>query len=157
MQTDDKYKLVEQFRRMRQFMNSIPLRTGISHSEFCLLHIIVEDSSDSSDGMTVSAIAAALDVTPPAVSRSLKSLESRGLVTRETNLINRRNTMVRLTEKGRELLEDSRRQMDTVMERVNEKMGEERKNQLCELLSEMTEIIENYVTEKGENADDKNA
>lgn len=142
---------------MRQFMNSIPLRTGISHSEFCLLHIIVEDSSDSGDGMTVSAIAAALDVTPPAVSRSLKSLESRGLVTRETNLINRRNTMVRLTEKGRELLEDSRRQMDTVMERVNEKMGEERKNQLCELLSEMTEIIENYVTEKGENADDKNA
>lgn len=157
MQTDDKYKLVEQFRRMRQFMNSIPLRTGISHSEFCLLHIIVEDSSDSGNGMTVSAIAAALDVTPPAVSRSLKSLESRGLVTRETNLINRRNTMVRLTEKGRELLEDSRRQMDTVMERVNEKMGEERKNQLCELLSEMTEIIENYVTEKGENADDKNA
>lgn len=157
MQTDDKYKLVEQFRRMRQFMNSIPLRTGISHSEFCLLHIIVEDSSDSSDGMTVSAIAAALDVTPPAVSRSLKSLESRGLVTRETNLINRRNTMVRLTEKGRELLEDSRRQMDTVMDLVNEKMGEERKNQLCELLSEMTEIIENYVTEKGENADDKNA
>lgn len=157
MQTDDKYKLVEQFRRIRQFMNSIPLRTGISHSEFCLLHIIVEDSSDSGDGMTVSAIAAALDVTPPAVSRSLKSLESRGLVTRETNLINRRNTMVRLTEKGRELLEDSRRQMDTVMERVNEKMGEERKNQLCELLSEMTEIIENYVTEKGENADDKNA
>lgn len=157
MQTDDKYKLVEQFRRMRQFMNSIPLRTGISHSEFCLLHIIVEDSSDSGDGMTVSAIAAALDVTPPAVSRSLKSLESRGLVTRETNLINRRNTMVRLTEKGRELLEDSRRQMDTVMERVNEKMGEERKNQLCELLSEMTEIIENYVAEKGENADDKNA
>lgn len=142
---------------MRQFMNSIPLRTGISHSEFCLLHIIVEDSSDSGNGMTVSAIAAALDVTPPAVSRSLKSLESRGLVTRETNLINRRNTMVRLTEKGRELLEDSRRQMDTVMERVNEKMGEERKNQLCELLSEMTEIIENYVTEKGENADDKNA
>lgn len=142
---------------MRQFMNSIPLRTGISHSEFCLLHIIVEDSSDSSDGMTVSAIAAALDVTPPAVSRSLKSLESRGLVTRETNLINRRNTMVRLTEKGRELLEDSRRQMDTVMDLVNEKMGEERKNQLCELLSEMTEIIENYVTEKGENADDKNA
>lgn len=141
---------------MRQFMNSIPLRTGISHSEFCLLNIIAY-SSDSGDGMTVSAIAAELDVTPPAVSRSLKSLESRGLVTRETNLINRRNTMVRLTEKGRELLEDSRRQMDAVMERVNEKMGEERKSKLCELLSEMTEIIENYVTEKGENADDKNA
>lgn len=141
---------------MRQFMNSIPLRTGISHSEFCLLNIIT-DNSDSGDGITVSAIAAELDVTPPAVSRSLKSLESRGLVTRETNLINRRNTMVRLTENGRELLENSRKQMDAVMERVHEKMGEERKNQLCDLLSEMMEIIEKYVTEKGENADDKNA
>ena len=159
MQTDDKYKLVEQFRRMRQFMNSIPLKTGISHSEFCLLNIITDnsDQTNSADGMTVSAIAAELDVTPPAVSRSLKSLESRGLVTRETNLINRRNTMVRLTESGRELLEYSRKQMDAMMERVHEKMGEERKNQLCELLSEMTEIIEKYVAEKGENADDKNA
>ena len=156
MQTDDKYKLVEQFRRMRQFMNSIPLKTGISHSEFCLLNIIM-DSSDHTDGMTVSAIAAELDVTPPAVSRSLKSLESRGLVTRETNLINRRNTMVRLTESGRELLEYSRKQMDVMMERVHEKMGEERKNQLCDLLAEMTEIIEKYVAEKGANANDKNA
>lgn len=156
MQTDDKYKLVEQFRRMRQFMNSIPLKTGISHSEFCLLNIIMDDPGNA-DGMTVSAIAAELDVTPPAVSRSLKSLESRGLVTRETNLINRRNTMVRLTESGRELLENSRKQMDAMLERVHEKMGEERKNQLCGLLSEMTEIIENYVAEKGENADDKNA
>lgn len=141
---------------MRQFMNSIPLKTGISHSEFCLLNIIV-DNSDCADGMTVSAIAAELDVTPPAVSRSLKSLESRGLVSRETNLINRRNTIVRITEIGRELLENSRKQMDAVMERVHEKMGEERKNQLCELLSEMTEIIEKYAAEKGENADDKNA
>lgn len=152
MQTDDKYKFAEQFRRMRQIMKSIPLKTGISHSEFCLLNII----TDSADGMTVSAIAAELDVTPPAVSRSLKSLESRGLVTRETNLINRRNTMVRLTDNGRELLVNSRKQIDAVMKRVHEKMGEERKNQLCGLLSEMTEIIENYVAEKGENADDKN-
>lgn len=152
---EDKYAIVEQFRRMRQFMNSIPLKTGISHSEFCLLHIIVENNSDSGSGMTVSAIAAELEVTPPAVSRSLKSLEGRGLITRETNLINRRNTMVRLTENGYELLENSRRQMDAVMEYVNEKMGEERKKQLYELLTEMTDIIENYV--KGDHADDKDS
>lgn len=153
MQTDDKYKLVEQFRRMRQFMNAVPLKTGISHSEFCMLNIIM----DCKDDITVSEIAAELDVTPPAVSRSLKSMESRGLIKRETNLLNRRNTMVRLTEAGREFLEASRRQMDAVMEHVSEKMGEERKIQLYELLKEMTEIIEQYVNvnEKGENADDK--
>ncbi|MCM1024361.1 MAG: winged helix DNA-binding protein [Prevotella sp.] len=156
MQPDGKYRLVEQFRRMRQFMNAVPLKTGISHSEFCLLNIIAE-CPGSADGMTVSAIAAELDVTPPAVSRSLKSLESRGLVSRETNLINRRNTMVRLTESGRDFLDRSRRQMDNVMRYVNEKMGEERKNRLYELLAEMTEIIEDYVTEKGEDTDDKNA
>lgn len=150
---EDNYAIVEQFRRMRQFMNSIPLKTGVSHSEFCLLNIIM----DGRDGITVSEIAAELDVTPPAVSRSLKSLESRGLITRETNLINRRNTMVRLTESGREFLEKSRKQMDLVMEYVNEKMGAERKKQLYELLGEMTEIIENYVNAKGENADDKNS
>lgn len=151
MEKEDKYKLVEQFRRIRQFMNSVPLKTGISHSEFCLLNIIM----DGKDGITVSEIAAELDVTPPAVSRSLRSLESRGLVSRETNLLNRRNTMVKLTENGRIFLEKSRKQMDTVMEYVNEKMGEERKKQLYELLTEMTDIIENYV--KGDHADDKDS
>lgn len=149
MEKEDKYKLIEQFRRVRQFMNSVPLKTGISHSEFCLLNIIM----DRKDGITVSEIAAELDVTPPAVSRSLRSLESRGLITRETNLLNRRNTMVRLTADGRSFLEISRRQMDKVMEYVDEKMGGERKKQLYELLAEMTNIIENYV--KGDNADDK--
>ena len=130
-------------------MNSVPLKTGISHSEFCLLNIIM----DRKDGITVSEIAAEFDVTPPAVSRSLRSLESRGLITRETDLLNRRNTMVRLTADGRSFLEISRRQMDKVMEYVDEKMGGERKKQLYELLAEMTNIIENYV--KGDNADDK--
>lgn len=149
MEKEDKYKLIEQFRCVRQFMNSVPLKTGISHSEFCLLNIIM----DRKDGITVSEIAAELDVTPPAVSRSLRSLESRGLITRETDLLNRRNTMVRLTADGRSFLEISRRQMDKVMEYVDEKMGGERKKQLYELLAEMTNIIENYV--KGDNADDK--
>lgn len=149
MEKEDKYKLIEQFRRVRQFVNSVPLKTGISHSEFCLLNIIM----DGKDGITVSEIAAELDVTPPAVSRSLRSLESRGLITRETDLLNRRNTMVRLTAEGRSFLEISRRQMDKVMEYVDEKMGGERKKQLYELLAEMTNIIENYV--KGDNADDK--
>ena len=45
--------------------------------------------------------------------------------------------------------------MDSLMEYVNKKMGEERKKQLYELLREMSNIIENYV--KGENADDKNS
>ena len=148
---EDKYAIVEQFRRMRQFMNSMPFKTGISHSEFCLLNIIL----DGKDGITVSEIASELDVTPPAVSRSLKSLDSRGLVIRETDLLNRRNTMVRLTESGLDFLEKSRKQMDGLMEYVTEKMGMERKKQLYELLAEMSAIIENYV--KGENADDKNS
>lgn len=145
--------LAEQFRRVRQFMNAIPFKMCISHSEFFLLNIIMDRNND----ITVSEIAAELEVTPPAVSRSLKSLESRGLIKRETNLINRRNTMVRLTETGQKFLEMSRRQMDMVMQYVEEKMGEERKNQLCLLLEEMTKIIEQYAAEKGERSDDKNA
>lgn len=151
MEKEDKYKLAEQFRRIRQFMNSVPLKTGISHNEFCLLNIIM----DGKDGITVSELASILEVTPPAVSRSLRSLESRGLITRETNLLNRRNTMVRLTAEGQVFLERSRRQMDKVMDYVNEKMGEDRKKQLYELLAEMTNIIENYV--KGDHADDKDS
>ncbi|MCH5349219.1 MAG: MarR family transcriptional regulator [Oscillospiraceae bacterium] len=151
MQRSDKYRLAEQFRRMHQIMASLPGRAGISHSEFCIMNIIRNGRED----ITVSEIASELDVTPPAVSRSLKFMESRGFIRRETDSVNRRNTMVRLTVKGSDILDRARNEIDSITEMVNTEMGAERIDQLYRLIAEMTEIYEKYAKVKGENADDK--
>lgn len=147
--TGDKYILIDRFRRIKQLLDSIPLRSGLSHSEFCVMNIIEER-----DGITVSEIAAELGVSPPAVSRSLKLMERRTLITRETNINNRRNTIVRLTANGRETLELTRKQFDEIAEFIDLEMGGERKKQLYRLITEIGEIIEKYVNTKGDNTDD---
>ena len=151
MNQEDKYRLAEQFRRMHQIMASLPGRVGISHGEFCILNIIRNGRED----ITVSEIAAEFDVTPPAVSRSLKFMESRGLILRETDTVNRRNTIVRLTVKGSDILERARSEIDSITEMVNMEMGAERIDQLYRLIAEMTEIYEKYAKVKGDNANDK--
>ena len=92
--TVEDFELAEKFHRMRQLMVHLPSKLGVSHSEFCTMNIISENNTE--DGISVSHIAAALEVTPPAVSRMLKSLEERGLIERRVNAFNRRSTMVRL-------------------------------------------------------------
>lgn len=144
-----KYILIDRFRRIKQLLDSIPLRSGISHSEFCVMNIIAEK-----DGITVSEIAAELGVSPPAVSRSLKFMENRTLITREANMNNRRNTIVKLTDNGRETLEITRKQFDEIADFINLEMGEERKKQLYGLVTEISEIIEKYVNTKGDSTDD---
>ena len=151
MQRSDKYRLAEQFRRMHHIMASLPEKAGISHGEFCIMNIIRNGRED----ITVSEIAAELGVTPPAVSRSLKCMESRGLILRETDSVNRRNTVVRLTVKGRDILVQARSKIDSITEKVNSEMGAERIDQLYRLLAEMAETYEKYAGVKGENTDDK--
>lgn len=147
--TGSKYILIDRFRRIKQLLDSIPLQSGISHSEFCVMNIIAEK-----DGITVSEIAAELGVSPPAVSRSLKFMENRTLITREANMNNRRNTIVKLTNNGRETLEITRKQFDEIADFINLEMGEERKKQLYGLVTEISEIIEKYVNTKGDSTDD---
>lgn len=149
--TEGKYILIDRFRRIKQLLDSIPLQSGLSHSEFCVMNIIGER-----DGITVSEIAAELGVSPPAVSRSLKLMEKRTLITRETNINNRRNTIVRLTDNGKTALEVTRKQFDVIAEFISAEMGGERKTQLYGLVTEISEIIEKYIKMKGAGTDDQN-
>ena len=60
-------------------------------------------NKEKEDGvLTVSELAEKIHMKPSAVSRTLKSLEDRGLIERTVNRADRRNTYVVVSEKGRE-------------------------------------------------------
>lgn len=151
----ENFEIAEKFHRMRQLMTHLPSKLGVSHSEFCTMNIIIE--SDSSDGIAVSAIAAALDVTPPAVSRMLKSLEERGLIERHVNAFNRRSTMVRLTENGEKLLDVAHERFIGMMHCISDKMGSEQLREFNLLYDEILNIMSDYIYNKEVGIDDKNA
>ena len=157
--TAEDFELAEKFHRMRQLMVHLPSKLGVSHSEFCTMNIISE--SDTEDGISVSNIAAALEVTPPAVSRMLKSLEERGLIERRVNAFNRRSTMVRLTENGERLLDTAHKRFIGLMgppqSRSLAMWGEEHLRKFNFLYNELLNIMSEYIYDKEDRSDDKNA
>ncbi len=155
MNSDINFEIDEKFRRMRQLMMQMPIDNGISHGEFGLMNIIYDNGSD--DGITVSQIASALEVTPPAVSRTLKSLDERGLIERRINALNRRSTIVRLTEQGIGILNSAHEGMLKMVAEINRKMGEERVKEFNLLFGEILEIMSDYVNKKEDKSNDQNS
>lgn len=139
-------ELAEQFRRIRHLTSCIMSYSGLSHSEFCLISII--KAYEEQGGVIVSDIVSEMKVTPPAVSRSLKSLESRGLLQRETNALNHRNTTVRLTEKGSEVFDSACKTFGEVMDSIRDKIGSEKTELFCNIIKETTDVMSEYVSEK---------
>lgn len=144
--TGEDFELAEKFHRMRQLMIHLPSKLGVSHSEFCTMNIICENKAE--DGISVSKIAAALEVTPPAVSRMLKTLEERGLIERRVNAFNRRSTMVMLTENGEKLLDTAHASFIGLMKCIAEKMGEERLREFNVLYDEILNIMSEYIYDR---------
>ena len=145
MENMNSLELAEQFRRIRHLTSCIMSYSGLSHSEFCLISII--KANEEQGGVIVSDIVSEMKVTPPAVSRSLKSLESRGFLKRETNELNHRNTTVRLTEKGTEVFDSAYRTFSEVMNLMQKKIGKEKTGIFCDTIKETTKIMSEYVAE----------
>ena len=139
-------ELAEQLRRIRHLTSCIMSYSGLSHSEFCLISII--KAHEEQGGVIVSDIVSEMKVTPPAVSRSLKSLEARGFLLRETNALNHRNTTVKLTKKGDEVFGSASRTFNDVMELISGKIGDEKTGLFCNVIKEITDIMSEYVDEK---------
>lgn len=152
MSSNLNFEIIEKFNRMRQLMMQMPIDDCISHGEFGMMNIIKENSSP--DGITVSQIAAKLEITTPAVSRTLKSLDEKGFIERRVNMLNRRSTIVRLTEKGEKILDNAQKNMLSLISFIKEKMGTERVNEFNVLYGEMLEYMCRYVNQKEDKTDD---
>lgn len=153
MSSNVSFEIDDKFRKVRQLIFQMPISDGISHSEFGLMNVISDNITP--DGVTVSQIAEAMDITPPAVSRTLKVLDEKGLIERRTNVLNRRSTIVTLTEKGEKILNSAKKNMLSMMDFVKKQMGEERVGEFNCLFGEVLEHMAEYIKQK-EESDDQN-
>lgn len=155
MKPCENFTLAKRFYRVRLLMTQLSAKMGIPQSEFCMMHVIAENNSP--DGISVSQIAAALEVSPPAVSRTLKSLEKRGLTEQHVNVLNRRSSAVELTDSGREFLNTAHENFIGMTDHIKMKMGSERLNEFNELFEEILNLMSEYVNDKEACPNDKNA
>lgn len=152
--------LKEEFMRVSHRMRRLNMShvfSDVSQGEFFALEMLrkFQQRNGDSRGVIVSDLARSLRVSPPAASRTLKNMEEKGLIRREVDKNNRRNTYVYLTEKGMESRDMASKAMEDFTGRVMKRMGDENVEMLISLIQKMTTIMEEELADKGKGDKDE--
>ena len=124
----DKEQLHREILHNLVYPRKIPLAvllSEISANEFILIASLLTYEKENGSHITVNELATSMDVTLPAVSRSLRRLEERGLIKRVCNEECRRNTFVVISDKGRELFEENRKKMEYLVDKLIDEVSVE--------------------------------
>lgn len=117
--------------------------------EFFTLFSILKLQNQKEDGANprVSELVEDLNVSPQFISKTLRSLESKGYCQRITDPSNRRSTLVILTEEGTNLLQQAQDRIFHFAQAVTERMGEENMTQFIELTHKCFDIMQDIASE----------
>lgn len=121
-------------------LNLSAVLENTSQSEFlvmCAVRRLCIEQNGNTFG--ISDIAESLHVSSPAISRTISTLEKKGFVERSVDRTNRRNTIVSLTDEGRAVYSQEADRLYLFLNRVIDRMGEDKLNALLELSHELLE------------------
>lgn len=136
-------------------VDKILLSQGLTRLELFAIQQIYEAANGDKEhkGIYVSALAKKMDIVISSASRTLNSLEKRGLISREIDPENRRNICVMLTEKGYLVRKQCLEKVNQMVGRVVEGMGMEDMEQLIKLWNQFIDQMENAVNDMTEEID----
>ena len=96
-------KVIKGMMKFRKFHHP-KLSDDISRMEGSIIFWLVKSEKMENKSVNVSELAEGLHVSMQSISRTLKSLENKGYIVREVDSDNRRNTLIKLSKKGNELV-----------------------------------------------------
>lgn len=143
--------LVKQFMKaMSRFrkMDYSVLHPGAGNGEFAALELISCHSRQQGAlyGIYVSELLKVMDVSAPALSRLLRSMEQKGLCVREIDPDDRRSTCVHLTPAGQLARDRGHTLMLGFASRVVDGMGEEEFRQMIALWNRFGDVMESEIS-----------
>lgn len=109
---------------------------GVTEQQWRVLRVLIDNG-----GIDVSALAHAALLRPPSLTRILRELQGRGLITREADSEDARRSRVTITSAGRAIVEDSMETMLALLDRYADAFGVDPLRTLIEDLRKFTEII----------------
>ncbi len=145
MYDDLKNKLFHSFSSLRKLKGLLPTKPINFLESMVLSHVLC--MSENKDIIKVSDLRELMDVTMPAVSQILNSLEKRGFIKREIGSSDRRSIAVTVTEDGVNALEEYKADLNVFVDSFVEKFGKENVVLLLNLLSKMSDTLEEFKKE----------
>jgi len=140
----DIWALHRRLRHLGKLSTSVAPVKELSRGAFFCMGAICHDVLDQfhQEGVYVWELAERTHVHPPAVSRTLRELEEKGLIERSIDPSDRRNVKVRPTSKGLAFCERAEAKMEAMLSRVENKMGADNIAQLVDLCDRLCDILE---------------
>ena len=120
-------------------------RSTLSTAEFYALFAILrlQEAQDSAEPeIRVSSLIETLNLSPQAVSKTLRLLEQKGYCKRITDPNNRRNTLVLITEQGTTLVNRTKSEIARFVEEVTKRMGDENMAEFIRLSNQCSAIMQ---------------
>ena len=124
-------------RLLRQRFNRVVNEAGLFSGQQHILFLLSEN-----EGLTVSGISSALEITPATVSVSIKRMEKAGFVFRRADEKDARITKIYLSEKGVSALHSIREKIDAQEEILSKGMTAQEKEMLSSLLERVISNLE---------------
>ncbi len=118
---------------------------GLQTNEMQLLYMISENCTcDSEEGINLNMqrIQERLQISRPAISYTLNTLEKKEYIVREIDPKDRRRISIHITAEGETASEQSMQQHMDMWNRLVEEFGEDNMNQLIQLLTRFFEILD---------------
>lgn len=109
---------------------------GITEQQWRVLRVLIDEGS-----MDLSTLAGNALLRPPSVTRILKELQTRELVTRELDPLDARRSIVAITDTGRALVDETTDATLTMLDRYAEAFGVERLRALLAELALLTATV----------------
>lgn len=134
--------------RLKKLRASFPAEFDIRMNELWTLGTIDHANCFSGTGIGNTEIQEELQVTKSAVSQMLDSLVEKGYVERTLDANDRRRMCITITPSGKEVLGHMSKYANVIAEEVSSKMGEEKIQQMFDLLNE---FVDTYLDVQSEH------
>ena len=140
--------------RMFYYLKSMKLSDlfseDISFAEYLMLQLITEMSDETGNtDVWVSDVVKRVEVTPQAVSKFLHLAIKKGYIERFENASDRRSTGIRITERGRVVLNQTGGDLTVFYNNVFNEFSEDEKVTMYRLMSKLQTVVQkNYLEYK---------
>lgn len=145
MEKSVKEALMQAMHRIKRMRAILPLFPGVSRGEYFVLHQIFhlsERAGPEKPGAKITDLSVAAEMSKPAISQMLNSLEKKELIERIMAKSDHRVVYVRLTKVGRTQLEKTHERLSELMDRIIEELGVEDAMELTRLFNKLYDILE---------------
>lgn len=137
----DLFDAFQKVTRLNKENNSILNQLSIGELKVCM---IVEEMMLKDETITPTEIAAQLEISSPAVIKTLNHLEKKGFIKRSKDIVNKKQVHIQLSEQANHFFQKEKEKLFQFSNFIVDDMGEEEVLKLIALIESLGKSIEKY-------------